>query len=185
LTLKKIISFYNQLRCNIEINSLKIPFTNEAEHLGIVRSTDGNIPHLLNRFSAHHKAMMAILRHGMAQSQNGNPAASIRAEAIYGTPVLLSGIPSLSLSKSKTLFLDTHHKIFKESLLRLYPETPAPIIFFLSGTLPATGIIHIRQLTIFCMSSHLKSTTLYNIALASLSTLNPPKKSWFTNIKDI
>ena len=129
--------------------------------------------------------MMAILPHGMARSQNGNPAASIRAEAIYGTPVLLNGIPSLTLSKSELLSLDTHHKIFKESLLRLYPKTPAPVIYFLSGTLPTTAILYIWQLTIFSMISHLKDTTLYNFTMATLNTPNPPKNSWFTNLSNI
>ena len=103
--------------------------------------------------------MMAILPHGMAWSQNGNSTASIHIEAIYCTPVLMSGLPSLTLSKSEILSLDTHHKTFKEALLRLYPKTPTPVIYFLSGTLPTTGILHIRQLTILSIVSHLKDKT--------------------------
>ena len=33
----------------LEINSTKISFTNTAEHVGVCRSVEGNLPNLLNR----------------------------------------------------------------------------------------------------------------------------------------
>ena len=90
-------AYYAQLFNPINIEGKVIPFVDEAEHVGITRSTSGNIPHLLGRFSAHRKALMAVLPLGLAQCHLGNPAASLRINQIFATPVLLSGIGSLIL----------------------------------------------------------------------------------------
>ena len=62
----------------------------KAEHVGILRSPEGNMPNILSRLSAH--TMASVLPIGMAYSHRGNPAASLSIEKLYGTPVLLSGL---------------------------------------------------------------------------------------------
>lgn len=39
----------------ISINGEHIPFTNTAQHVGVIRSTEGNLPHVLWRILAHKK----------------------------------------------------------------------------------------------------------------------------------
>ena len=80
------------------INGKAITISNEAEHVGIIRSPDGNLPHLLGRLVAHKKAKGALLSSGIAHNHRGNPAASVKLEQIYGVPVLLSGVASLVLT---------------------------------------------------------------------------------------
>ena len=40
----------------ITINNTAVEFTHEAEHVGVLRNTDGNMPNLLNRVAEHKKA---------------------------------------------------------------------------------------------------------------------------------
>ena len=60
-----------------------IPFCDQAEHVGTVRQVHGNLAHLLARFTAHRKAIFAILPVGLAKEHRGNPAACIKAHNIY------------------------------------------------------------------------------------------------------
>ena len=52
----------------ITIDDKKIEFSEKAEHVGIIRSTtDGNMPHILNRICCHRKALQPLLSCGVAQ----------------------------------------------------------------------------------------------------------------------
>ena len=82
-----------------------------AEHVGIIHSSSGNLPHILSRFSAHQKSMAAVLHTGLGRHHRGNPAASLRIQQVYGTPVLLSGLGSLVLSKPELNMIDKHYRI--------------------------------------------------------------------------
>ena len=59
---------------------LEDSFDEEVEHVGILRSTSGNLPKLLNRISARKRALGAVLYTGMA---NENPAASLKIDMLY------------------------------------------------------------------------------------------------------
>ena len=78
----------------IIINGIQIPFSECAEHVGILRSTEGNLPNIMNRISAHRKALGAVLFTGLAQRHSANPAVGLKIEKIYGNPVLMSGLAS-------------------------------------------------------------------------------------------
>ena len=89
---------YAKIISPININGKFIPFTDSAEHVGIVRSVNGNGPNILARFTAHRRAVFSLLPSGLARGHRGNPAASVRVERLYGIPVLLSGLATLVLS---------------------------------------------------------------------------------------
>ena len=83
------------------IDGSKIEFVETAEHVGLLRASSGNLPTILEKFSAHSKALGAVLHTGMARGHRGNPAAGLHLEILYGVPVLLSGLAALILSKSE------------------------------------------------------------------------------------
>ena len=85
---KSLKLFFDKLTASIKNNSNEIQFVTEAEHVGILCSFHGSLPNLLARFSAHRKAVMAVLPIGLAQGHRGNPETVIRVEKIYGAPVL-------------------------------------------------------------------------------------------------
>ena len=82
---------YSRLLSPLHIGNVAIHFSNTAEHVGVLRSTEGNLPHILNRISSHKRALGQILRLGMSRHHRANPIAVLRAETIFTTPVLLSG----------------------------------------------------------------------------------------------
>ena len=76
--------------------------------MGVVRSIDGNLPHIQNRITAHMRALFSVLPAGLARIQKANPAVSL--QSVYALPVLLSGIASLNLLESEIYALKLHHK---------------------------------------------------------------------------
>ena len=90
----------------IIINGTTIPFSECAEHVGILRSTEGNLPNIMNRISDHRKALGAVLFTGLAQRNRANPAVGLKIEKIYGNPVLMSGLASQVLVGSELTLLD-------------------------------------------------------------------------------
>ena len=89
----------------IIINGIQIPFRECAEHVGILRSTQ-YLPNIMNRISAHRKALGAVLFTGLAQRHSANPAVGLKIEKIYGNPVLMSGLASQVLVGSELTLLD-------------------------------------------------------------------------------
>ena len=59
----------------IKVNGKQIGYSDVAEHVGVVRSVEGNLPSLLSRISSHKKALGAVLHTGLARSHRANPAA--------------------------------------------------------------------------------------------------------------
>ena len=85
------------------------------EQVGITRSTAGNLPHILNRFTARRRALAAVLPVGLARGHRGNHAAAIRVHHLYATPVLLSGLSSLVLKKTEVAMIEDYHAELTEA----------------------------------------------------------------------
>ena len=85
----------------IKVNGKQIPFSELAEHVGIVRSTQSNKPTLLSRFTAHKRALAAVLHSGLALRHRANPVAGIKVHQLYATPVLFSGLAAMVFSESE------------------------------------------------------------------------------------
>ena len=163
----------------------RISFVNQTQHVGTLRSTDGNLPHILDRFSAYRKSMFALLPLGMARSHRANPAASLRAHQTYCLPVLLSGLPTLILSCSEIKLIDHKLKITSQQLQKLQDKTPAAVVYFLGGHLPGAALLHHRQLTVFGMVTRLKDSLLHQIAVWILTTSKFSTSSWFFKIREL
>ena len=170
-----------------------IPFSKEAEHVGILRSTAvGNMASIIAQMSAHTRALFSVLPAGLARAHHGNSAAALRVEKLYCLPVLLSGLAALVLSDAELAALDHHHKVQLERLQRLYPCTPAPVVYFLAGTLPASATLHLRQLSLLGMIARLgPESILHRHACHVLtnrimfSSTNPSSQSWFLQVRGL
>ena len=126
--------------------------------------------------------MNAILPAGLARGHSGNPAAALRVERIYGAPVLLSGLSSLVMSRSEVETLDTHYKGCLEGLMKLCKKTPACVVYFLAGSLPATALLHLNMFSLYNMLIRLVDNPLARLAHHCLTSSPIPSKSWFTQI---
>lgn len=67
----------------IAIEGKEIGFSNVAEHVGILRSTDGNLPNIMHRISCHKKSLGATLSVGIARRHRANPMAGLRIKKMY------------------------------------------------------------------------------------------------------
>ena len=93
---QKLQVSYQKAVSPISINQVPIDFVNETEHVGIIRSNHGNLPHIQGRVTAHVKALYSLLPAGISRNQNVNPAAALRIESIHALPKLLSGVAPLT-----------------------------------------------------------------------------------------
>ena len=169
----------------ITINNIPVKLVSEAEHVGVLRNTSGNLPHIVNRVAMHKNALYALLPAGIAKRQRGNPAASLKLSQLYGAPVLLSGMATLVLSEAEQKIVDGHYLSTLQRLLRLHDKTPRSMIYFLSGSLPATALLHQRHMALFSMICHLKEDPLHTHASYALLHSKKCSKSWFVQIRDI
>ena len=128
--------------------------------------------------------MKAILPFGLALGHSGNPAASLQLERIYGLPVLLSGLPALLLSISETAALHHYYKVNTERLQRLHSSTPECVVMFLGGSLPATGILHLRMLGMLGMIARLDPSNILH-RHANHTLLSGKGKSWFLTMRKL
>ena len=172
---------YNPLK----INGVTIPFVDQAEHVGVVRSPSGNGPALLARMSAHQKALAAVMHSGIALSHRANPTYSLKVEKLYAMPVLFSGLASLVFSKDEVNLLEKHYLLTIQRLLRLHDKTPRCVVYFLAGTLPGNALLHLRQLNLFGMICRLPNNILNNHAKDIFSTRLFFKGSWFEQIANL
>ena len=169
----------------ININGEDISFSSEAEHVGTIRSIDGNLPHILNRLAAHRKAMSATLSSGVACKSRVNPVVSLRLEKTYGSPVLLSGLSSLVIGASEFSVIDQHYKNTYQNIQKLHSKTPRSFVYFLGGSLPAQALIHLRMLTLFGMVARLSGDPLNVHARNALVSAKTTSKSWFCQLRDV
>ena len=156
-----------------------VKFVTEAEHVGVIRNTAGNLPNILNRITAHKNAMGSVLSTPMAQCHRGNPAASLRVHQLYGTGVLFSGLASLVLSPPEVKIIDHHYQQTIQNLQKLHDKTPRSLVLLMAGSLPGEAILHIKQLTLFNMICHLPSDPLHLHGKYVLLTSPPSARSWF------
>ena len=152
---------------------------------GVIRSTAGNMPHILQRIAAHKSDLASICSAGMARGHRGNPAASLRIHQLHATPVLLSGVATLVLTKQEKKVLETHYKCTIQRLQRLHQNTPRAVVFFLAGCLPFEAMLHIRQLGLFSMVCHLPQDPLHLHGKYILTHAPPKAKSWFQQVEEI
>ena len=173
--------------CSTEIfvNNAPVKFTTEAEHVGVVRNTAGNIPNIIHRVAEHKKSLGAVLSAGLARGHRGSPAAALRVHQLHCTPVLFSGLATLVLNKTEMQIIDRHYQYTIQNLQRLHMKTPRSIVFFLAGSLPGEALLHMRQLSLFSMICHLPDDPLHQHAKYALSCLPPSSLSWFQQVRDI
>ena len=85
----------------MRINGAEVQCVNEAENVGVTRSTEGNMTNILQRIAAFKGALDAIISCGLAKGHRSNPAVSLRILSTYRTPVLMSGLGSLVLTNKQ------------------------------------------------------------------------------------
>ena len=168
----------------INIHGKDIKISDEAEHVGVVRSSSGNIPNIVNRVAAFKKALGSIVSCGLARGRRSNPVAALKILSLYGTPVLMSGLASLVLSKKEVASVDQQLKNNIQNIIKLPTNSPSPLVYFVAGVLPGTAILHLRQLTLFGMVCRLPGDPLYIHATQVLLTSSSPS-SWFVQIRNL
>ena len=175
---------YCRLVSPIQLGSTNLEFVNVAEHVGVMRSPSGNLPHIQQRIASHKRSLWSILQSGMSRRHRANPLSSLQAERTFCSPVLFSGVAALILSRTEKDSLISYVKTTTQNLLKLHPKTPEPFVFLISGTLPGEAVLHLRQLSLFLMICRLPDNILHAVAHQEL--LSPrTSKTWFGQLEEV
>ena len=166
----ELSAYYAKLVSPLAMGGKNLSFVDDAEHVGILRSTAGNMPHIQKRISSHKKALNAVLPIGLARGYRGNPAASLRINSIYALPVLMSGLSSLVLQSSEMDIISKYTKVTSERLQKLQPRTLHCIVMFLRGQLPGLAQLHLGQLYVFGMISRDPKCMSCPVSIQTIST---------------
>ena len=169
----------------VELFGKAIYFLPNNQIVGILRSTEGNMPNILHRLLVHRGAIYSVINMGLAKSYQANPVASLRVEQLYGLPGLLSGLGAWVLSQSELEIIDNHHRNMLRNILKLYYKTPAPVIYFLAGSLPAFAFLRLRQLSLLRMIRRKPGSVHYQHALALYASGNKSSHSWFVQVSNL
>ena len=169
----------------ITMDGASLPLSTQAEHVGVLRSpANTNLASITSRIAGHTKSLYSVISCGMARNHRGNPTASLRVEACYSAPKLFSGLASLLLSPADLKVLSVHRRLTLQRLQRLHPNTPAPALHFLSGSLPAPALVHKHQYTLLHMVALLgPSSILYRHGIYVLH--HSIKNSWFSQVREL
>ena len=178
-------SYYDTVVSPLNIDGEDLPFVSETEHVGLIRSVHGNLPHILNRFKSHRGALFKVLPAGLAWGHRGNPAVALHVHKMHAEPVLLSGLGSLVLKKSEISMISQYLKRTVQSLQKLMDRTPPCVVSFLGGVLPGTAIIHKKQFSIFGMVIRNPGSIIHTHAVHILSSAKPSSHSWFLQIREL
>ena len=177
---------YPKAISSLSLNSEEIIFSEEAEHLGIIRSSScSNMANIMSRLSSYKKQLHSLLPAGLALHHHANPAACLRVERLYAMPVLLSGLAALVLTKAELKAVYDCHKNTLSRLMKLHDKTPDCVVFLLAGSLPATALLHLRQLSLFHMICHLEGNILQVLAKEILVEARTSSKSWFLELRNL
>ena len=181
----KHLSDIAKLSNMIEINGHGVQFEEEVEHVGITRSTSGNLPHIMNRIAAYKGTMASVLSAGLAKGHQGNPAAGLRVHQLYAAPRFFSGLASLVLSEPEIKLVELQLHRMLERLQKLHGKTPRCYVHLLAGTLPGRALLHLKQLSLFMMICHMPGNPIHYHAKCVLTTPDLSSKSWFVQIRNI
>ena len=168
----------------IAIDGKTIDFVDQAEHVGVLRSINGNLPNILQRISSFKKSLGSVVSCGLARGSRSNPCSSLRILTLHGTPVLMSGLASLVLSDKEVACIDQQLKKTLQNILKLSVNTPSSFVHFIAGTLPGTAVLHLKQLSLFGMICRLPDDPLNVLARQVLIT-SSSTSSWFIQVRNL
>ena len=110
---------------------------------------------------------------------------ALRIQSLHAGPVLFSGVAALKLLQSEISILHSNHKNVLQSLQKLHKNTPECFIMFMGGSLGATAIVHMKQLSLYGMICRLPENILNRIAAHKLYTEPDNSSSWFVEIRHL
>ena len=70
-------------------------------------------------------------------------------------------------------------------MMKLSARSPAALVYFTAGSLPATALLHLRQISLFSMICRLVNDPLHHHARHILLTSSLNKNSWFAQIRKL
>ena len=139
---------YSRMISPLSIGNTPVQFATTAEHVGVLRSVSGNLPHLQQRIVSHRSSLAQILSMGMSKKHRASPIAALRAENIFTTPILYSGVASLLVTKSETapeprIECDNVKDIFTNVINHVLDITEAVVWFnpLIVADLDTTGVV--------------------------------------------
>ena len=167
-----VVSPKNQMvnpSVSVSLDGGSIGITSSVEHLGLLRTDSlDNLITIKENISRHQRSLFPVLSAGASKGLFSNPAASLRVENLYASPVLFNSLATLVLKKSELDLISRHHKQTLQRIMSLH-VCPCEPVHFLSGVPPAQAIIAMKMFSLLGMIARLgNQSSLFNLAMFSL-----------------
>ena len=96
----------------------------------------------------------------------------------------MSGLASLVLSAKEVSLFHQQYKRTLQNILKLSVNSPSALVYFTAGSLPATAILHLKQISLFSMICRLEGDPLNQLAWQVLHKYQSPQ-SWFVQVRNL
>ena len=120
--------------------------------LGIIRTNtlaDNMTVNVEENIKKSRKSVYGLFGGGFHGNNGLDPETLIHLFNTYITPVLMFGMELIIPKTTPLEQLKRYQKKLLKQLLSLPPNTPDPVVYLLSGTLPVEAQLHIRALNCF------------------------------------
>ena len=176
---------YCKLVNPVMVCNTRIDFSDKLEHVGVVRSVQGNMSAVSERITAQKRAVGSILSAGLGRGHLSNPQAGLRVYKLYGQPTLYAGLSALYLTKKEISIISSQHDNYARYIQRFFKGTPRSFYLLVGGSLPGVAVLHQRQFSLFGMICRLpENNPLLQHAVYYFSS-DVKYKSWFQQIEDL
>ena len=159
----------------------------KAVHLGIIRTntlSDNMTVNVEENIKKSRRSAYGLFGGGFHGNNGLDPETLIHLFNTYITPVLMYGMELIIPKTTALEQLERYQKKLLKQLLSLPQNTPDPVVYLLSGTLPVEAQLHIRAPSFFNNICNQEEKSIEKLSARQqlrIKTIN--SNSWFIEIK--
>lgn len=168
------------------LNNQPLATSTREKHLGIERTPDTRTTQTIEqRICIGRRTAYSLMGAGLHGLNGVGPKTARKLIDCYILPAMLHGLEALSLSERDCLPLENHYRSLLRQVQHLPCSTASPAVYLLMGSLPVTGLIHIKVLTLFNNIMLQPDSVLATIMKRQISIKSLSSNSWTSHVRNL
>lgn len=169
------------------LGGVEMPQVKKTTHMGMMRT--GVLSDSLGVESNIQKArrsLYSLMPAGLHGENGLDPESAIHVFQLYVLPVLLYGLEVAVPTKHNLELVERYLRTTLKQILSLPISVATPVIYILSGVLPAEALIHKKVLSLFGNICRLDESSIEKrLAYRQLAVKTYHSNSWFILVKEL
>jgi hypothetical protein len=175
-----LVYYGKKPEADIFLGKDKLTVNDSFEHLGILRSTKGNMELVNQRVGLARRTVYALIPAGLHGQDGLSPAVAKKIIITYVLPRMLFGLEAVVLNATQVQSLETAYRKILRDLQSLCKSVATEAIYLLIGLLPLEAELHQRTLTLWGAIARLpEGSTLRDLATRQMCLPQQARNSWF------